>query len=177
MDYNSSRAIAKLLFVLLIAGGLLIFVVLLGPVVFRQFFYSRPESVVFVAPFKKTAFQGFGLVLQPEVSLPLKTKEGQPEKTFLLDSGAVVSSLPREMVEPMGIDLAFLPRSTFQGFGGTTSFAYNGNMTIVLGEEELTLPAVFTEAQGTRYILGRKGLFDKYSIFFDHQNLRIEFRK
>lgn len=177
MYYSPWRSLLKLFFVLGVVGALIFLGLLLGRQFLVPLLYPRAATIVFAVPFKKTTFQDLGVVFDPELEIPIKTRDGQVERTFLLDSGAVVSSLPREMAESLGYNLAFMPRSAFRGFGGTTSFAYRGEMTVILGEEETSLPTVFTEAQGTRYILGRKGFFDRYSIFFDHQNSRIEIRK
>ena len=108
---------------------------------------------------------------------------------FLLDSGAVISSLPRDWTQDIGVDLAFLPRITFGGFGGKTSLAYQWKMVVLLAGKEIVLPVVFTEAAGTKSLLGRKGFFDNYKkeigesirrganvIELDFQKLSEQFR-
>ena len=124
-----------------------------------------------------TNWQDLGTIFEPLVTLPVKTTTGYQGNQFLLDSGAVISSLPREWAERTGQDLAFLQRSTFRGFGGTTSFAYRGEMMVLLGDKEVSLPVVFTEAAGTKSLLGRKGFFEDYSIYFNHQERQIEIRE
>ncbi len=135
------------------------------------------NNVVMVIPMKMVNWQDLGNVFEPVVSLPIKTKSGYDSMEFLLDSGAVISSLPRDWAEKMGKDLAFMKRSTFKGFGGKTSFAYQGEMTVLINEEDKVIPVVFTEAVGTKSLLGRKGFFEQYSIVFNHQTERIEIRQ
>lgn len=146
---------------------------------FTKYYLPKTEREILISfPMKDVDWKDLGKVFEPLIPLSVKTKDGYKENTFLLDSGAVVSSLPREWAEKTEQDLAFLPRSSFKGFGGTTSFAYQGEMMIILGEEkDVVLPVVFTEAVGTKSLLGRKGFFEKYSIHFNHKERRIEIRR
>jgi hypothetical protein len=138
---------------------------------------QKAEDVVFSAPLRQTNWQDIGVVAEPIFALPVKTKTGFTDHEFLLDTGAVISSLPREMAEETGQDLAFLKRSTFAGFGNTRSFAYQGEMDVKIGSIEERVPVVFTESAGTKSLLGRKGFFDKYSIYFNHYDSTVEIRK
>lgn len=135
------------------------------------------SNVLLSFPMKETKWKDLGIVGEPLITLSIKTKTGYQDNTFLLDSGAVVSSLPREWAEALGLDLAFLPRSVFGGFGGKTSIAYQADMLVLLGDEEITLPVVLTESTGGKSLLGRKGFFNQYSIIFDHKSNRVEIRK
>jgi predicted aspartyl protease len=139
--------------------------------------YRAVKGVLYSAPLKTTVWQSYGSVPEAALVLPLKTPNGQIDQEFLLDTGAVVSSLPREMAEKMGYDLAKLQRQTFKGFGNTISFAYNAEMIVHFNNKEITLPVVFTEAQGSKALLGRKGLFDKFTILVDHKSKLVEIRE
>ena len=152
------------------------------------FFISRkmlapPEAeltgdILLQARYQPVLWKDFGEVFEPIVKIPVYyPSEGFVKHEFLLDSGALVSSLPREEAKKMGFSLAKLPRSTFGGFGGTTSFAYKAETKIKLGEEEVKIPVVFTESKGTKSILGRSGFFEKYSIYFNSKREMIEIRK
>jgi len=135
-------------------------------------------DVLLQTPYQPVLWKDFGEVFEPIIEMPLYyPSEGFVKHKFLLDSGALVSSLPREEAKKMDLSLAKLPRSTFGGFGGTTSFAYKGEVKIKLGENEVKIPVVFTEAGGTKSILGRSGFFEKYSIYFNSKREMIEIRK
>jgi predicted aspartyl protease len=144
---------------------------------FTQQAFRLQRGVLFSADLKETTWQAFGAVPEAELELPIETPNGEVTYPFLLDTGAVVSSLPREMADKLGFNLAFLPRQTFKGFGNTTSFAYQADMTVNLGTKKIQLPVVFTEAGGSRALLGRKGLFDKFSIVVDHNNKVVEIKE
>lgn len=119
-------------------------------------------------PYKNTLYESFGFVQEPKVTMPLKTTRGYVDTTFLLDSGAVVSTLPLQAANDTGVDLSRAKRITLQGFSGVPAFAYLDKITIKIGNTDFEFPATFTESSATTYILGRKGLFDEFSINFDH---------
>lgn len=133
--------------------------------------------ILIQAPLRVVNWDDIGKVSDPVVDAEVKVASGYKKTSFLLDSGAVISSLPREMADEMGLELAFLKRISFVGFGNQESFAYKGEMVVRFRETEITLPVVFTEGYGTRAILGRQDFFDKYIIVFDKQRGIIEIRE
>ncbi len=137
---------------------------------------SKPQKVLFKAPMKQINYSGLGQVSEPSINLKLQTQEGFENHDFLIDSGAVISSLPYEMAEKLGQNLLNLPRIAIGGYGNNTTFAYQGNMTLKLEEAEIFLPVVFSGVENTKFLLGRKGFFDKYSLVFDHKNNTIEIK-
>jgi len=122
----------------------------------------------YTVPYKNTLYESFGFVQEPKVTMPLKTTKGYVNTTFLLDSGAVVSTLPLQAAQDTGVDLTQAKRITLQGFSGVPAFAYLAKITIKIGNTDFEFPATFTESSTTTYILGRKGLFDDFTINFDH---------
>jgi hypothetical protein len=130
-------------------------------------------KIEFRVPYKNTLYENFGFVQDPKITLPLKTVRGYENTTFLLDSGAVVSTMPLQAAEATGVDLAKAKRITLQGFSGVPAFAYLDKVTIKIGDQDYELPATFTESTATSYILGRKGLFDDFTINFDHEQRAI----
>lgn len=151
-----------------------------------RFFGSRVNQVTvsdsfgkleYSVPYKNTLYESFGFVQEPKVTLPLKTIRGYIETSFLLDSGAVVSTLPLQAANDTGVDLSRAKRITLQGFSGVPAFAYLSTITVKIGSKEFEFPATFTESNATTYILGRKGLFDDFSIIFDHEERTITISK
>jgi len=131
----------------------------------------------YTAPYKNTLYESFGFVQEPKIVMPLKTTNGYVNTTFLLDSGAVVSTLPLQAAQDTGVDLAQAKRITLQGFSGVPAFGYLAKITIKIGNTDIELPATFTESNSTTYILGRKGLFDDFTINFDHEQRTITISK
>ncbi len=131
----------------------------------------------YTVPYKNTLYESFGFVQEPKVTMPLKTTQGYVDTTFLLDSGAVVTTLPLQAAHDTGVDLAKAKRITLQGFSGVPAFAYLDKITIKIGNTDFEFPATFTESNATTYILGRKGLFDEFSINFNHEDRVITISK
>lgn len=130
-------------------------------------------GIEYKIPYKNTLYENFGFVQDPKVTLPLKTLNGYVDTTFLLDSGAVVSTLPLQAAKDTGVDLSQAKRITLQGFSGVPAFAYLAQITVEIAGTEYEFPATFTESNSTTYILGRKGFFDDFSILFDHEQRTI----
>lgn len=122
----------------------------------------------YTVPYKNTLYESFGFVQEPKVTMPMKTTQGYVNTTFLLDSGAVVTTLPLQAAKDTGVNLSKAKRITLQGFSGVPAFAYLDKITIKIGNTDFEFPATFTESSTTTYILGRKGLFDEFSINFNH---------
>ena len=137
----------------------------------------KSQSVLLISPMRFTKFTGLGNVSEPLVNLKLKTTQGYEGYDFLLDSGAVISSLPYEMAEKMDQNLIYLPRLALTGYGNATTFAYQGTMMIDMKGNIFTLPVVFTNSETTKFLLGRKGFFDQFSVNFNNTNNTIEIKQ
>lgn len=170
-------AIVKVVSLFGFVGVLLVFLLIrqvyLKPGVSSVSVKDGISGLEFKIPYKNTLYENFGFVQDPRVTLPMRTASGYKDTTFLLDSGAVVSTLPLTAAQDIGVDLARAKRITLQGFSGVPAFAYLDEITVKIGERDYAMPASFTESTTTTYILGRKGLFDDFSILFDHEQRAI----
>ncbi len=131
------------------------------------------DGAILTIPYQQTLYKHFGNAINPQVTLPVKTITGYREVEFLIDSGAVVSALPKTMAEELGVDLTNLPRITIEGFAGQKTFAYKGEFVIKIGAEEVNIPVVFSENPQTNNILGRIGFFDEFNVEFDAKSQQI----
>ena len=127
-------------------------------------------TVTYKAPYNTTLDANLGIIQEPRISLPLKTSSGYKDTTFLLDSGAVISTLPLQTAKDIGINLAAAKRITLQGFSGVPTFAYLDTITVKIADKDYNFPATFSETNKKTYILGRQGLFDTFTVNFDHVN-------
>jgi hypothetical protein len=150
-----------------------------GIIMIRKVYFSRTtdQEIILETNYQRSVWKDYGEVFEPIIEIPIYHTQGgyKPEK-FLIDSGALVSSLPREKAEPLGFSLAMLPRSTFKGFGNSTTFAYRADINALFGEKKVSIPVVFTEATGSKSILGRTGFFENYSITFNSKEQKIQIR-
>lgn len=134
---------------------------------FTQLIGKGTETLVLTIPYRQTVYKHFGKAINPQIELPVKTIKGYKNFDFLIDSGAVVSALPKTLAPDLGADLTRLPRITIEGFAGQKTFAYKGEFVIKIGKEEVVIPVVFSENPRTNNILGRIGFFDQFTITFD----------
>jgi len=135
------------------------------------------DGAILTIPYQQTLYKHFGNAINPQVKIPVKTVTGYKEMEFLVDSGAVVSAVPKTLAEDLGVDLAELPRITIEGFAGQKTFAYRGEFVIKIGIEEIALPVVFSENPKANNILGRIGFFDQFNVTFDADSQRITITK
>lgn len=130
---------------------------------------------IFSFPYQNTLYEDFGMIYTPNINLSVRAKSGFRPINFLVDTGAIVSALPAKEAESLGVNLAFLPRVAVAGYGGQTTFTYRGNLTVKILDDLVTLPCVFSEVDSGNYILGRKGIFENYTLRFNSQRKAVEF--
>ncbi len=131
-----------------------------------------------ILPYVNKNYAGYGDVLEPEIDIRVKNTESESIKvTFLLDSGAVVSTLPIDFAKSLNIDLTNASRIVLRGFGDKRTFGYMSDIQIYIKEELYTIPVVFSEGELSKKILGRKGFFDYFTIVFDHKDKVIRLAK
>lgn len=137
---------------------------------FTRLMGQAVNDEILVIPYQQTLYKHFGNAINPQVKLPVKTLTGYQDYEFLIDSGAVVSALPKVAALDLGANLDSLPRITIEGFAGQKTFAYRGEFVIKVGKEEVILPVVFSENPNASNILGRIGFFDQFNVLFNAQN-------
>jgi len=119
-----------------------------------------------------------GEIFEPNIAIKVKkTDNTYINLEFLLDSGAVVSTLPKSFADELGRNLENAERIKLRGFGNSNVWGYVDNINIALNDlEEITIPMIFAEGS-TKQIIGRQGFFDIYTVVFDHENKLIRIRK
>ncbi len=131
-------------------------------------FYGKDLVIL---PYSIKKYAGYGNVIEPEIKIRVKGNDGRVTKiNFLLDSGAVVSTLPINYADLFGTDLKRAKRIVLRGFGNKRTFGYMSEITILIKDKELKIPLVFSEGESTKKILGRHGFFNNYTIIFDHKD-------
>ncbi len=178
----SKQYVAKALIKFLILAFLFIAI----PTFFTYMYYilkeGRPPRIstvqpsfygkdLVILPYSIKKYAGYGNVIEPEIKIRVKGTDGRITKiNFLLDSGAVVSTLPVNYADLFGNDLKDAKRIVLRGFGNKRTFGYMSEITILIKDKELKIPLVFSEGENTKKILGRHGFFNNYTIIFDHKD-------
>jgi len=140
---------------------------------FSRLINQTADDEILVIPYQQTLYKHFGNAINPQVRLEVKTIGGYQNMEFLIDSGAVVSALPKLAALDLGANLDNLPRITIEGFAGQKTFAYRGEFVVKIGPDEIVLPVVFSENPQASNILGRIGFFDQFNIVFDADDRNI----
>lgn len=135
---------------------------------------STDEST-FTFPYRYKKIE-FGKVLNPFVSINVKSSLGWQPLWFLVDSGADVTTLTLSTAENLKLAYNIRIKERLYGIGEQSVFAYPGEVYLKLGHSEARVRCYFINAPESTLLLGRLDIFDKFNILFDSKNEKIEFR-
>ena len=122
-----------------------------------------------------TAQTPFGPVPEPTINLPLKLVDGYVGVRFFIDTGADVSVLPESVAPYCRVDLEAARAITVTGIEGEGVRVRLGEIVVRIGGQDVNLPCAFSPVENTPALLGRAGLFDRFSVLFDARGDRIAF--
>jgi hypothetical protein len=95
-----------------------------------------------------------------------------------VDSGAMFSIFHTETAKRMGINLQDGRLQMIVVGDGSYIPTYLHDLTLRLGEFEVTGPIGFSERLGVGFnILGRKGIFDQFQVCFNDYTRKVTFQK
>ncbi len=114
-------------------------------------------------------------VRTPSIPITIKGKESF-DTVALVDSGADISAIPKDIAEILGLDISGETSPAF-GIGGKTD-AIDTTMNIIVerGHEKYSFRIPVKIIMGLYdfpVLLGRAGFFDKFVISFDQSNEKI----
>ncbi|MEK6927290.1 MAG: retropepsin-like aspartic protease [Nanoarchaeota archaeon] len=115
----------------------------------------------------------------PSIPMTLSGKGIKFEFTVLIDSGADISAIPKQVAELLGLDLSGKKEETF-GIGGSAS-AVSSNIRIDFGKVHekysVDLPVkVILSDYDFPPLIGRSVFFDKFRITFDQAKFNIHLK-
>jgi len=116
----------------------------------------------------------------PSIPIMISGKKESFQVIALLDSGADVSVISKDMAELLGINLNKESHKSF-GIGGSVS-SIHSNMNIIVerGHERypLNIPIlVILDEYSFPPLLGREGFFDYFTVTFEQRNQRVSLKK
>lgn len=93
--------------------------------------------------------------------------------TFHIDSGATTSILPAGDAAVLGIRYQTGKKLLVRGVFGETFLGYRREVALQFAaNQKLRLPVIFVESPAVPRILGREGVFARFSIIFDEARRR-----
>jgi hypothetical protein len=118
-------------------------------------------------------------VKTPSIPILLKGKE-KFETIALLDSGADISAISKDLADILGLDLSGEKDAAF-GIGGRVDAVQTSmNITIEKGHEHYSFSIPVKVILGNYdfpVLLGRAGFFDKFVVSFDQSQERVSLKR
>ncbi len=112
----------------------------------------------------------------PIVEIAFPYKKGEWISLFLvIDSGATISALPKSDAEMFGISLDTGIRLLISGVGGEKIVGWKYQITARLGGKDISFPVVFIDNEFSPRVLGRAGIFNRFTIIFEENRQRTGF--
>ena len=114
--------------------------------------------------------------LYPAAAVGFPSKDGGWFTLFLLvDSGAVTSALPKQDASAFGIHPEAGRAQAIVGIEGMAMKGWEHVVRIRLGDELLDIPLLFVDSDKAPRVLGREGIFDRFTIVFEEAKRRTGF--
>lgn len=129
-----------------------------------------------IFPYGITLREGGVIDIFPAAEVKIQSKEREWLSIFLLiDSGAALSALPKSDASFFGVDVEMGGVMYISGVSGQPIKGWRHNLDIRFGNNTMNLPFVFLDNPNAPRVLGRAGLFEKFSIVFEERNKRSGF--
>lgn len=130
-------------------------------------------SSAFVFPYSITLEAEGRVEIVPTAEVGFLSHEGEWLTLILLiDSGAVASALPKSDAVAFGIDLEKGRQAMIAGIAGQEVKGWEHTVRVRLGGELLEIPLLFVDSDTTPRVLGREGIFDRFTIVFEEAKRR-----
>jgi len=113
----------------------------------------------------------------PIIPILLKGKKGWLPADALLDSGAIVSLFQGDIARELGLKVTAGKRIYPRGIGGHIC-AHVHRVALKIGEEEFKADVAFSDELPLGInILGRKDVFDRFTVKFDEKDKKAILEK
>lgn len=124
----------------------------------------------FEFPFVYAEVESLGKLFYPFVRASLKTIYGWQEFDFLVDTGADVTTLPKNIFPVLGLGENGLPKQKTQGVGGVWIETFEIILPMRIGDStfEIHASVTNTKEEALPFLMGRKDIFEKrFSLQID----------
>ena len=126
-----------------------------------------------VSPYGITLREDGVIDMFPAIEVGLRTRAGgRLSLFFLIDSGAHISAMPASDAAVLGIDAAEGEPMLISGISGAPARGWRHTLSVLLGDETLEIPMVFLDLDSCPRVLGRSGVFGRYTVVFEEHRQR-----
>ena len=127
-------------------------------------------SIEFPLRRKTTAF---GRISDPRISVQVRTLDGWITYEFLIDTGADLTLVSRDLADDLGLTWDDLPPAEVRGVGHGPTLARLGRLPLRIGGVGLTVRCLFVQRTDMPPILGRADFLDRFVLTIDARAGRI----
>lgn len=130
----------------------------------------------FLSSYGITLREGGRIDIFPAAEVGFIIKGGEWISLFLIvDSGAAISALPRSDAATLNITAEKGKETFVSGIGGLPLRGWQHTIRVRLGNQLMMLPVIFLENDSAPRILGRAGIFERFSVVFEERKRRTGF--
>jgi len=134
----------------------------------------KPDGVVF--PYGIKLKETGEAELFPAAKIELhRAKNETVTFFFLIDSGATLSALPASDAQTLNIDLKKGKPITVTGIGTGHTRGTVCSVQAKIGGRTIHIPVAFLQNERAPRVLGREGVFTKFTIIFEETSRRTTF--
>jgi hypothetical protein len=112
----------------------------------------------------------------PEVIVRLKTFLGASAFNFILDTGADVTTMPDYMINVLEIPSSALTKTRSFGISGVPVDSLDALVNAKIGTVTFDLPVTFITNKDVPLLLGKEGIFERFTIVLDNIKQKTVFR-
>lgn len=94
---------------------------------------------------------------------------------LIVDSGATISALPKSDAVYLGIQVTRGHPTVITAIGGHRLSGWRHEIHVRFGEELVRLPVVILNSDEVPRVLGRAGIFERFTIMFEEKRQRTGF--
>ncbi len=118
----------------------------------------------------------FGRIFNPLILLPVKASWGWQNVWFLVDSGADAVVIPIDLAKKLGLSMDSSIKTKLYGIGEQAIYASQGEIILDIGSKEIVARSYFVHSKNSLLLLGRRDIFEKFSIIFDKTKQAVVFQ-
>ncbi len=113
------------------------------------------------------------VVLFPAADVMFQDTEGEWITLFMMvDSGATISALPKNDAPVLGVEAESGEEAPTYGIGVERINGWRHTLPVRLDGIEVDLPVVFLDTEVPTRILGRAGVFERFTVVFEEAQRR-----
>lgn len=126
-------------------------------------------------PYREERLRAGKTIFRPVAKLQLRKGDEWISHYFYVVSGADYTLVPYRIGRFLGLGDTASDVSEIKGIGGVIGVRF-ADMDIRVGDLEFRCPVAWAQVETLPLLLGRQGVFDRFTVTFRQKDLRVVFR-